>query len=79
FFEVGFKAGIAERRDEGVEDICDSGGDGIALGQRPRIGFVLKWAPAVELEFGENMIGGRRSVDRLKTCIIAIIFSSSKW
>ena len=29
--EIGFEAGVAERRDEGVEDVCDGCGDGVAL------------------------------------------------
>ena len=56
--EVGFEAGVAERSEKGVEDVCDCGGDHGAFRQRPWIGFVLKRAPAVELEFGEEMIGG---------------------
>ena len=29
--EVGFEAGVAQARDEGVEDVGDGGGDGIGL------------------------------------------------
>ncbi|BDD66291.1 hypothetical protein Sj15T_13120 [Sphingobium sp. TA15] len=57
--EVGFKAGVAECGDEGVKDVGDGGGNHVAFGQRSRIGFVLKRAPAIELEFVEDMIGGR--------------------
>ena len=33
-------------------------GDRIAFGKWPRIGFVLKGTKAVELEFGQDMVGG---------------------
>ena len=43
--------------DEGVEDVGDGAGDDLGFGQRPRVGFVLEGAVAVELEFGEDVIG----------------------
>ena len=53
--EVGLEAGVAEGRDQGIEYICDGPGDDVSLRERSRIGFVLEWAVAVELEFGENV------------------------
>ena len=55
--EVGFEAGVAKGDDQGVEDVGDSAGDDAALGQRSRVGLVLEGAIAVELEFGEDVIG----------------------
>ncbi len=55
--EVGFEAGVAQRRDQGVEDVGDGAGDGLGFGQRSRVGLVLERAIAVELEFGEDVIG----------------------
>ena len=72
FFEIGLKAGVTERRHKGVEDVGDGGGDDIAVGQRPWIGFVLERAPAVEMEFGEGVIGLGGGVDRLGPCIFGI-------
>ena len=46
-----------KRRDQGVEDVGDGAGDVRAFGQRSRVGFVLEGAIAVELEFGEDVIG----------------------
>jgi hypothetical protein len=58
-FEVGFEAGVAQRDDEGVEDVDDGAGDDMALGQRSRVGLVLEGMVAVELKFGEDVIGRR--------------------
>ena len=55
--EIGFEAGVAQGGDQGVEDVGDGAGDGVAFGQRSRIGFVLEGTIAVELEFGEDVIG----------------------
>ena len=33
--------------------------DDVGFGQRPRIGFVLEWTIAVELELGEDVVGRR--------------------
>ena len=56
-FEVGFEAGVAQGGDQGVEDVGDGAGDGLGFGQRSRVGFVLEGAVAVELEFGEDVVG----------------------
>ena len=56
-FEVGFEAGVRQGDDEGVEDVGDGAGDALGFGQWPRVGFVLEGAIAVELEFGEDVIG----------------------
>ena len=55
--EVGFEAGFAQARDEGVEDIGDGGSDDTGFGQRSRVGFVLEGTIAVKLEFGEDVVG----------------------
>ena len=56
-FEVGFEAGVAQCRDQGVENVGDGARDRLGLRQRPRVGFVLEGAIAVELEFVEDVIG----------------------
>ena len=56
-FEVGFEAGLAQCPDQGVEDVGDGARDRLGLRQRPRVGFVLKGAIAIELEFVEDAIG----------------------
>jgi hypothetical protein len=43
-----------QRRDEGVEDICDSAADCLGFGQRSRVRLVLEGAAAVELQFSED-------------------------
>ena len=58
-FEIGFEARVAERADDGVEDVGDGAGDRIGLGQRSWIGLVLEGTVAIELEFGEDVIGRR--------------------
>ena len=55
--KVGFEAGVLEGGDQGVEDVGDGPGDRIAFGKWPRIGFVLKGTKAVELEFGQDVVG----------------------
>ena len=55
----GFEAGVGERHHKGVEDVGDAAGHDIALGERPRVGFVGEGAIAVEGDFIEEMGGGR--------------------
>src|ERR1700678_1876836 len=55
--EVGFEAGFAQARDEGVEDVGDGGCDDTGFGQRSRVGFVLEGSIAVQLEYGKDVIG----------------------
>ena len=43
--------------DQGVEDVGDGAGDGVAFGQRPGIGFVLEGTIAVELQLVEDVVG----------------------
>ncbi len=57
-FEVGFEAGITQRHRQCVEDVGHRAGDDLGVGHWPRVGFVLERAVAVELEFGEDVIGG---------------------
>ena len=55
--EIGFEARVGERRDQRVEDVGDSAGDGVGFRQRPRIGLVLERAMSMELQLGEDMVG----------------------
>ena len=55
--EVGFEARVAQGRDQGVEDVGDGAGDGIAFGKRSRIGLVVEGTVAIELKFVEDVIG----------------------
>ncbi len=57
-FEVGLQARVAQRGDQGVEDVGDGAADDLGFGERPGVGLVLEGAMAVELEFGEEVIGG---------------------
>ena len=55
--EVGFEARVAQGRDQRVEDIGDGAADGVGFGQRSGVGFVLEGSVAIELQFGEKVIG----------------------
>jgi hypothetical protein len=55
--EVRFETRIVQGRDQGVEDVCDGAGHGVAFGKRSRIGFVLEGTVAVELKLVEDVIG----------------------
>ena len=55
--EVGLEPRIAQSRDQGVEDVGEGAGDGVAFGKRPRIGLVVEGAVAVELKLVEEVIG----------------------
>ena len=55
--EVGLEPRVAEGRDQGVEDVGEGAGDGVAFGKRPRIGLVVEGAVAVELNLAEEVIG----------------------
>ena len=55
--EVGLEPRIAEGRDQGVEDVGEGAGDGVAFGKRPRIGLVVEGAVAIELKLAEEVIG----------------------
>jgi len=56
--EVGFEARVLQGRDQGIEDVCDSACDLIAVWQETLIRLVGEGAEAVELEFVEDVIGG---------------------
>ena len=56
--EVGLEAGVAQRRDQRVEDVGHGAADGVAFGQRSRVGLVLEGSVAIELKLGEHVIGG---------------------
>ena len=70
--EVGFEAGFAQGRDEGVEDVGDGGSDDTGFGQRSRVGFVLEGAIAVKLELGEDVIGRGCRVRRLVGLFVVV-------
>jgi hypothetical protein len=70
-FEVGFEAGIAEGGDQGVKDVGDGAADEFGFWQGAMVGLFLERPVAVELEFGEQVGGGRRSVDGFKIGIVA--------
>ena len=55
--EVGFEPRVAQGRDQGVEDVGDGAGDGVAFGKRPRVGLVVEGAVAIELKLAEEVIG----------------------
>ena len=46
-----------QSRDQGVEDVGEGAGDGVAFGKWPRIGLVVEGAVAVELNLAEEVIG----------------------
>jgi hypothetical protein len=70
-FEVGFEARVAEGGDQGVENIGDGAPDVFGFRQGAMVGLVLERPVAVELEFGEQVGGGRRSVDGFKIGVVA--------
>ena len=55
--EIGFEAGVLQRRNQGVENIGNGTGNAVPFGQRPWVGFVLEGAIAVKLKFLEQMVG----------------------
>jgi hypothetical protein len=57
--EIGFESCVTERRDQRIEDVGHGASDGVGFRQRPGVGSVLERTMAEELEFGEDMIGGR--------------------
>ena len=63
--KIGFEPGIAERRDEGVEDVGEGTASSLFIGQRSRIGFVLMRTVAVELKLVDDSVRGRSGVQWL--------------
>ena len=57
--EVRFEPGVAQGGDQGVEDVGDGAGDHLAFGKRSRIGLVVEWTVAKELQFAEDVVGRR--------------------
>jgi len=55
--EVGFEAGVTERRDQRVEDVGHSAADGVGFRQGPGVGLVLEGTMAIELELGKDVFG----------------------
>jgi hypothetical protein len=70
--EVGFEAGFAQARDEGIEDVRNGGSNHTGLGQWSRVGFVMEGTIAVKLEFGENVIGRGCGTRRLVDCLVVL-------
>ena len=63
-FEIGFEARVSQRGDQGVEDVGEGDAELVFVGERSRVGVVLKGTVAVELEFGEDRRGGGSGVRR---------------
>ena len=57
--EIRFEPGVVQRGDQRVEDVGDCAGDHRAFGQRSRIGLVVEWTVAKELQFAEDVVGRR--------------------
>jgi hypothetical protein len=55
--EVRFEPRVAERRNQGIEDIGNCARDGIAFGKRSWIGLVVEGTVALELKLCQNVIG----------------------
>ena len=60
--EIGLEARVAQGRDQCIEDVGHGAGDGVAVGQRSRIGLVFEGTMCVELELREDVAGRRRSM-----------------
>ena len=55
--EIVFEPGAGQHGAQGLDDCVELAADGIGFGQRPRIGFVLAGAMAVERQLVEQMRG----------------------
>ena len=53
FLDIGLEACVCEGRNHGVEDVDEGRLRGLAVGEWPRIGFVVR-PVAVELHFGDD-------------------------
>ena len=53
FLDIGLEACVREGRNHGVEDVDEGRLRGLAVGEGPRIGLVVR-AVAVELHFGDD-------------------------
>ncbi|GGF80449.1 hypothetical protein GCM10011402_36320 [Paracoccus acridae] len=73
FLEIGLEPGVTEACHQGVEDVGHGGGDGVRLRKRPGVGLILKGAPAVKLEFGQDVLGLGGGVDRLGGLVVGIL------
>ena len=60
--KVRFEPGVVQGGDQGVEDIGNGASDHLAFGQRSRIGLVVEWTVAKELQFVED--DGRSEMTR---------------
>ena len=69
--EVGFEACVGQGGDEGVEDVGDRSRHVVAFGKRSRIGLVGEGTPAIELEFGEHVLGRGRCVVRFGVVVLS--------
>ena len=68
--EVGLEAGVGQGGDQGIEDVGDGAGEHVAFRQRPRVGLVLEGTVAVELEFGQDVVGRRGCVLGFKVVLL---------
>jgi hypothetical protein len=60
--EVRLEPCVAQRGDQGVEDIGDCACDDLALGERSGIRLVVEWTVAKELQFAQDVLGRRCAV-----------------
>ena len=68
--EIGFDAGVRQRRDEGVEDVGERASDGVLIGQGTRIRLVLMRMIAVDLQFVDDAVGRGRGMERLEVGVL---------
>jgi hypothetical protein len=57
--EVRFKPGLVQRGDKCVEDVGHCASNHPPFGQRSRIGLLLEWTVAKQLQFAKDMVGRR--------------------
>ncbi|MGY2930585.1 hypothetical protein ACVWZ6_000187 [Bradyrhizobium sp. GM6.1] len=68
--KVRLKPGVAQGRDQGVEDIGDGAANHLALWEWSWIGLVVEGVIAEELEFGDDLVGRRRVVQRFDVVMV---------
>jgi len=57
--ELGLEARVTERCDQGVKDVGDGTRDDAGFRERPRVGLILERTVTMELQLGEDVVGGR--------------------
>ncbi|ABQ33700.1 hypothetical protein BBta_1481 [Bradyrhizobium sp. BTAi1] len=58
-WKVWLEPGVVQCGDQGVENVGNGASDRLTFGQRSRIGLVVEWTVAKELQFVENEVGRR--------------------